>query len=113
MHKVVGRWNGAVRVVLAALWLGVAGCSPAPDRLVESVEQAFAKAGEPEQDGVRKAVRALREGDRAKALAMLDEVTLSGRLTPAQKETLQTLILDLRARGSVTNAVAGSTAAAP
>ncbi|HNQ88968.1 MAG TPA: hypothetical protein PKM73_10175 [Verrucomicrobiota bacterium] len=112
MDDVVGQWKRAVALVLGAICLAMAGCSPGEGRLIESVEQAFARSGEPEQDLVRKGVRALREGDSSRALAAFDEVTLSGRLTPAQKEALQVLILDVRSRASGTNAIAGATAGA-
>lgn len=85
-------------LLMAALGLGFgvgSGCSGSNRPDTGLFEQAFVRAADPERSDVARALQAIQAGDDTAALAALDRLTNSARLTPAQRESLAGLRTEL------------------
>ncbi len=85
----------AVAIATSLALVCVSGCHGKQRFDTGHVEQSFRNAPDPERTDVENGLAAIKAGDYSAAVALLDKVTQSQRLTPPQKESLRDLLIQL------------------
>jgi Tfp pilus assembly protein PilF len=90
------RLGFTLMVITAVALVGAVGCGQNRAVDTDRVEQSFQNAPDDDREAVRKAIAAVKAGDYAGALAAVEKVPDSPKLTPAQQESLRDLMIQLQ-----------------